>query len=279
MSDQSQLPPDDLLGSLGALAREQDAEHPRAWEEVVAGQRSVADVRAERADVDGKNAELYAELFAPVAEDERERLTDLLADALASDTKPESSSKPISLAAEREKRSRRRGWVAGLTTLATAAGLAFWLLPGSPGSSGEGVNLPSYELTVRNRTVEAKRSADTKSQGPNRYHPDSELNWALNPQTTHEYAVKLAVLLTPVGGGEAQLRKLERVQVQQSGAIQVRGSVQELLGLDDGVWDVQLLVGPADLLPQTLEQAQRLVADKPAGIEVVAPYRLEVVAR
>ncbi len=274
MSESPHLPSDDLLGSLGAIAREEDNEHPSAWEDVVAGLRTTEDVRRERGDADGEHGELYAELFAPASEQERARLTDILADALKSDANH--SPAPISLADHRTKRRTRGGWIAGLATLVAAAGILLWVQTTPP--SG-GIDLPTYELTVRNRTVEAKRSGDSDPTKLAKYHPDSAISWVLSPQTQHSEAISVAVVALPVDAGEPHTQILKNVQVQPSGAISIEGSVADVLELQTGVWDIWLVVGASEHLPTSVEAAQALVATPPAEVEVVKPYRLQVVPR
>ncbi|MGB1014972.1 MAG: hypothetical protein ACPG4T_12620 [Nannocystaceae bacterium] len=285
-----QMSPEGLLEALGGIAREQDASS-EAWEAVAAGTRDGEDVRREREALDGPElSQAYAELFQPVAPGERERVTDLLAATLSQqgteergddssvaeerDETASSGEKPASLT---EYRSRRGRWIAGLTTLVAAAGLVVWLLPASPTTLG--VQLPPYSLTVRNRTVATSRAGDD-GNGPARYRPDSQVEWVVSPETQHSAAVGIAFLALsePEAASTPVFGRIKKVQLQASGAVTIRGTVEELLGLPSGRWRVHLMVADPNHLPATAQAAIELVSvEAPEDVQVTRPaYVIEI---
>jgi len=269
---------EDLLEALGGVAREED-DTSQAWEAAVAGTRGGDEVRRERESIDGPElSQAYAELFQPVTPDERERLTDLLAATLsqprAADSPGDPGEKPpVSLGEHRRRRGR---WIAGAATLAAAAGLILWLSPASP--TAVGVQLPPYSLTVRNRTIATSRAGDS-GEGPARYRPDSEIEWVLSPEVKHSTAVGVGfIALANTGVGSAPMfGRITKMQLQASGAVAIRGTVDEVLGLPSGRWRVHLLVADPQHLPATAQAARALLDTAPEDVQVTRPaYVIEI---
>ncbi len=74
---------DDLLRQLGSVERENEASHPRAWEDVVAGTRTAEEARALSEGLSDDTLDRYADLFRPMGEEETAALVDTLQAALA----------------------------------------------------------------------------------------------------------------------------------------------------------------------------------------------------
>ena len=72
--------PDDLLERLGGLEREYDDTFPHAWEAVARGERTTADVLAERQGLDDpRELAALAESLRPITPEERAAWVDRLA--------------------------------------------------------------------------------------------------------------------------------------------------------------------------------------------------------
>ncbi len=279
---------DPLLAQLGALERSLEPTRARAWEDVVAGRRDADAVKAERGELDSPEDQArYEQLFQPLAEDETERLVDVLAGALERGPEapePEAREAPISLAERRAQVEEleatprsRAGWIGGAGLLAAAAAVLLWVRPFSGAGVGDAVvdeALPGYSLVVRNRSVMEARSADEKAEPTARYRPSSRVHWVLSPERGFAGTVAVAVLARR-HGGPARLLRVDAAALERSpeGAVTLRGRLDELLPLSPGEWTLSVLVGAAGALPDAVEAAEALVdardREEPEGTGVV----------
>jgi hypothetical protein len=129
--------PDELLERLGGLEREYDDAFPHAWEDVVRGDRTAADVLAERQGIDDpQELRALAEGLRPLRAEEREAWVDRLAAGLgaptaglgaARSTEPTAPA-PVASLDPRPRPRARLAWLITAGASLAAAALVLWLL-------------------------------------------------------------------------------------------------------------------------------------------------------
>lgn len=282
---------DPLLRALGEVERDDQRQHPHAWEAALAGLAPAGQVAAERAAIDppDEHAAFVAMFSRPVDAAEIDGLV-ARAEALVR-TSPGATTSPVAVtpvasspATSEARRSdarrsdattpapthagpapvvpllRRRTTIAVAAMLAIAAALVLWRLPGEA-PRGERI---AYSLTVRNETVKTTRSSEPAA-GPARYRVDSQIDWVLSPATPQREAVELRVEARDAGG---QTQTLAPAFTRSpEGALRVRGRLGELLPLAPGRWRLRFVVGSAVALARG--EGEALAED--LEIDVLAP--------
>jgi len=279
---------DDLLEQLGRIERE--ARPDDAWDDVLDGRRPVDAVVQERraAGDDPEELEALARASAPVGEAERQAWVGRLRAAMASPVEAGAGDAaspapveaeaggvpPVDLAARRAQR-RRWGVGGGVALAAAAAVLLTWgggRPSGTEGSaSAERLPLPSFSLVVRNETVSEVRSADASdAAGPDRYRPDSSVHWMVQPEGPVAGVLELAAIVRDDAGG-ACLARPAVARASETGVLEVRGTVEEVLGLTAGHWTVELVVARAGALPADAPGAE---CARPRDLPCPCPARV-----
>lgn len=279
---------DDLLEQLGELER---ASRPAAaWDAVLEGRRSAAEVVEQRraAGDDAEELEALARASAPPDAAERKAWARRLQVARAAAASP-APPPPIDLAQQRARRSR---WsLPGLAVLvAVAAVLALWSWPRQAPPVGEPAGaspLPAFSLTVRNDTIDDVRGGGTR-RGPARYRQASLVHWMVSPEQPVAGPLELGVLVE-AEGGLACLARPAVTRTSDDGVFEVRGTVAGVLGLTPGTWRLRFLVAAAGELPtdarvacpkivrrDALVEPASSVAPQRAAVSRVEPYELVV---
>lgn len=240
---------DDLLERLGALERENRP--AAAWDEVLEGRRTAAEVvRQRRAQGDdAEELEALARASTPLDDAERKAWARRLRAAGAAGAPSTAASPPIDLAQQRARRSR---WSLPSATVlvAAAAMLALWswARPTPPvGEHAQAIPLPSFSLTVRNDTIDDVRGGGT-SDGPARYRPSSVVHWMVSPEQPITGPLELGVVIE-AEDGLACLARPAVTRASAEGVLEVRGTVQSVLGLTPGAWRIGFVVAAAGALP------------------------------
>jgi hypothetical protein len=281
--------PDELLERLGALEREYDDAFPHAWEDVVRGDRTAAEVLAERQGIDDpQELRALAEELRPIGTEEREAWVDRLAAGLgapperrlgaAASTEP--TGPALVASADPRPRPRPRARLAWLITAGgslAAAALALWLLgPRDDAPLPGAAPLPGFALVVRNETVHEIRSTVPTPGAVPRYQPSSSLHWVIRPERSVDPPLGLRVLaqaLSPeIPLPRRRLLDPGAVDVSPRGVIELRGTLGDLLPLALGRWSLRMVVAEPDALPADLA-----AFDGGGAWVVTEPYELDVI--
>ncbi len=258
----------DLLEQLGKVDR--DDRLPEDWDEVLDGRRDAQDViRQRKAEGDDEALlEALARASAPLRESERQAWTRRVRAGLreasededaeehprpaaVDDPSPDNGTspepEPIDLERHRAKR-RRLGGVLAVT--AAAAMTLLWMRPSTdPGPGSPGDPLPSFSLEVRSASVHSMRGDDApEAEGPEVVEPNTVIHWMVQPEEPVEASLELAAVVR----GEQGVECLARPRVKRAsgnGVLEVRGAVQDTLGLAAGRWTLDLLVAHVGTLP------------------------------
>jgi hypothetical protein len=270
--------PDELLERLGGLEREYDDAFPHVWEDVVRGDRTAAEARAEREGIDDpRELRALAEVLRPLGAEEREAWVERLAAGLGAPEErpsPASSSEPagpvavVSLQSRARPRPRARMvWLGGAGASLAAAALVLWVLrPRDEAPGGrvadeavglpEAAALPGFELLVRNETVRENRST-SDPEAVARYQPSSSVHWVIRPERSVAPPLGLRVLAE---ASSPELRLPQRrllldpgaIEVSPRGVIELRGRLEDVLPLAVGRWSLRMVVAAPDVLPAEL---------------------------
>ena len=241
---------DPLLRALGEVERDYQVRYPKAWEPVLAGKRTAAEVADERAGIDApeEHAAFVAMFSKPVSEAEVEGLVGRVAAVVstlqvATAPPPGPRPKPAPVVVPLY---RRTSTLAAVTVIgvAIAAAVLLWQAPAQVVPRGERI---AYSLTVRNETVRSTRSSDA-AEPVAKYRRDSQIDWVLSPATPQRAAVELRVEARAASGAVTVLTPA--VKRSQEGALRLRGVFGELLPLAPGAWTLKLSVGTSEALAQ-----------------------------
>lgn len=254
---------DELLRRLGALEREYDADFPHEWEAVVKGELDPAEAAAAREGVDSpEEAALFAEMFRPLGDAEADALAGRLASALAEGRAPAPaaadavpSAPPVTvdapppppLAIDLAVHRRRRRLLGGGGLLAVAAALALWIRLGGEGPAPSSDPLAPYALVVRNEEVRSDRSVGSagSAEAAARYRLDSRIHWVLSPDEAVTDPERLRVRVWATDGASTlTIDPTTGVSIAQSGAVEIRGILGEILPLEPGRWSLRFGIGP-----------------------------------
>jgi hypothetical protein len=244
---------DQTLRALGRRAREQLEARVSAWEAVTHGERSEDEVAAERLAV-GEAPEAVASgraIFRPPDEAEHAALVEGL---LARQAAPRDSTEPATAVEPAANDSGRGWWVAALAVAAVVA-LAWWLVPGGPGSPTQPDaplvahgSIPAYEPLETDGGLTGMRSHPTETGVVHHYRADMELEWRVRPKVAVGGAI--GARLFAFGEDDAmELAAAELVEVSAAGAVRVAGRFGAL-GLTPGSWTIAIVVGRPEALPR-----------------------------
>ena len=169
----------DNLDALAAHARRELEARDLRWEALALGDIDEASLRDELGEDEARERSI--ELFRPLADDERDAITQALL-ARARDPR-EGEAKVVPLVRQAP---RWRRLLTAAAPLAAAAALALWLIPGDPERPGREAPtvhdaLPTYHLEVRGGVEEQRSSAPTAARQSNRYSPDTAFELVLRP--------------------------------------------------------------------------------------------------
>ncbi len=237
---------DELLNRLAEHERELRPEPE--WDEVLRDHRNASSVveRLVAEGLDADEARALAQACTPLDDAQ----VDELAHRMQSRTSlacadegaiPSRSAPPIDLTERRVQR-RRRALVAVAIPLAAAAVLALWLAP-APDSA-----LPAYDLTIRNDTISTMRGIDDGPDTPHRYLPTSMVDWMLNPKDSVEESLELAVVIEDDHGQQC-LARPSATRLLSGGAFEIRGALEDVLGLVPGHWRLSFVIESEGTLP------------------------------
>lgn len=256
--------PDDLLERLGGLEREYDDTFPHAWEAVARGERTTADVLAERQGLDDpRELAALAESLRPITPEERAAWVDRLAGETAA---------PASLPRG------RLVWLATSGAVLAAAGLAMWAWPRSDGPrASAGPALPSFSLEVRNETVHDVRAAAPEEAGPHRYQPGSDLHWVIRAEGSVALPLGLRVLAEELSPASPPPQRMVvnpgPIEVSEHGVIALRSTMGKALpSLTRGRWSLRMIVGEPGALPADAE-----AFDRGGAWRTLDEYEIEIV--
>lgn len=276
---------DELLRALGAIAREDGAREESArgraaWERLAAGEGSVEEALAAGGDegLSDDEARALAELLQAKGGADEAALVERVAGVLARGTGsgghvPEvrqdaagvgPAAAPIDLATAR---ARRRWFGLGGGALAAAAALMLWVTSGEPAAT---LALPEYGLVARNQTVQSERGEP--AEGVARYRAESEIDWVLAPEEAIAADVGAVILVEGTGAARLVRPPVER---SEEGALRIRGTIGERLGLAAGRYTLRFLIGPAAGLPRDAGAVEGAIA---AGVvrEATPRYAIEI---
>lgn len=256
--------PDDLLERLGGLEREYDDTFPHAWEDVARGERTTADVLAERQGLDDpRELAALAESLRPITPEERAAWVDRLAGETAAPASPPRG---------------RLVWLATSGAVLAAAGLAMWAWPRSDGPrASAGLALPSFSLEVRNETVHDVRDAAPDESGPDRYQPGSDLHWVIRAEGSVALPLGLRVLAEALSPEIPPPRRMVvnpgPIEVSEHGVIELRSTMGKALPrLKRGRWSLRMIVAEPGALPADTE-----AFDRGGAWRTLDEYEIEIV--
>ncbi|MGH1343766.1 MAG: hypothetical protein ACRBN8_19575 [Nannocystales bacterium] len=225
---------DSLLLQLGALQRERDVDQ-KDWEAVVRGDASASRLVESRVDAgaDRAQVEQLASVFEPPAD--IQRWVDLGLEATKRTAEP----------SRKEPRTSNVIWLtAAVATLAAALAL-LWLVPAQVETDSE---LPAYTVLVRNETVRTHRG-DAATQGS--YRSNSDLLWVVRPNHATPLAHHVALIARAEHAPAQLLFPPEgTAHISDEGVVELRGRFGDVVPLEPGRWEVQVLVGrrlPTDM--------------------------------
>jgi hypothetical protein len=244
---------DQTLRALGRRARQQLEARTRAWEAVAHGERGEEEVAAERLAA-GDAPEVVASaraIFRPLDDAEHAALVEGL---LVRHAAAHGSGSPAMVVEPAANDSGRRGWVAALA-VAAAVALAWWLVPGDPGSPTSPdapvvahASIPAYASLETEGGLAAFRSRPAADAGAvHRYRADTKIEWRVRPEVAVDGAIGARLFAFGRGVAE-QLPAEELVEVSAAGAVRVAGRFGAL-GLSPGAWTVAIVVGRPAALP------------------------------
>lgn len=138
----------------------------------------------------------------------------------------------------------RRGWLAGIGSLAAAAALFLVL---RTGDGDAGIALPAYDLVQAGGEASVRGSQPT-STGPLILRADTAIDWRLAPVRAAEGPVGLRLIAS-----QAEDRRWIAVDpalaVSADGVLRLRGRAGAWLGLPPGVWTLTFVIARPDQLP------------------------------
>lgn len=244
---------DQTARALGRRAREQLEARVRAWEAVTHGERGEDEVAAERlAAGDAPEAVASARaIFRPPDEAEHAALVEGLLAARQAASR--GSAGPATTVEPAANDSGRRWWVTALSVAAVVA-LAWWLVPGDPGSPTQPdapwvahASIPAYEPLETDGGLTVMRSQPAEPSAVHRYRADTELEWRVRPKVAVDGPI--GARLFAFGQGAAmELAAAGLVEVSAAGAVRVAGRFGAL-GLTPGSWTIAIVVGRPAALP------------------------------
>ncbi len=141
--------------------------------------------------------------------------------------------------------------VALSAVIAVAAAFLLWvgLGLGSPDP------LPTYEVVALASGVDTQRSFEaTSGRNHTSLRATGPLDWRFAPGTSVED--ELAVVLAARGpGDQVRFEHASGAKISAAGAVHLVGTLDEFIALTEGRWELRVIVGRADELPEDAEQA------------------------
>lgn len=278
---------DDLLKALGEVARERaaDAMRPDAWSRLAQGELAAHEL----SDLETRAAtdpplELSLRAYRPLSGEVRERIVDALSASLssfqeapsalptpataaepaerASATPPAPVSKVVSLDARR----RLLRAASPVAVILSAAAVLLFVLrsPERPdvASFADLSPLPAYDLSVRGGLKQTRGLEEPTPQRLLRLAPSSELDLTLRPATRVEGPLALRTFFVQQGKVQPWAAPVE---IAPTGALRVHGAAGKLLPGLEGVVELRLVVGRAEVLGEGSDLQAKAMAPSGSG--------------
>lgn len=287
---------EDLLQALGELARDRERDamrRPDVWSRLAHGElsaRELSELEA-RAATDPP-IELSLRAYRPLSNETRDRIFDALSATLPARTEPalaggaedalveravaaltegaeptKAPTPPSAAPAEVVSLDARRRLLRIVTPLTGVlmAAAALWVLvvrPPDQTTQNDLAPLPSYEITARGGLKSTRGVDDVKPKGVLRLAPGSELDLALRPATKVEGPLALRAFVAQ--GGEVRPLTVP-VEAAPTGALRVRGPVNELFAGLKGQVELRFVIGRAEALGEGAKARAKAVSTEGSG--------------
>ena len=146
----------------------------------------------------------------------------------------------------------RRSWMAASGLAAVAAALAVVVSvqqPSAPGSPA----LPDYVATEFGGGTTGVRSGAGALGNAVTVAPDDAISWVFTPRSPVHDDLAIAWRAWPADPATVEapstLRRFHNIEVSPDGAVRIRGRMDEVLNVGEGVWNVEFLIGRSVDLP------------------------------
>jgi hypothetical protein len=152
----------------------------------------------------------------------------------------------------------RRGWLAGVSSLAAAAALFVVL---RSGDGGDAPGVPDYAITRAGGEV-LSRGTEPAADTTVRLRGDTAIDWIVTPAEPVRGPIDLRVVATK--GEERRWVAVDAVRsISADGVIRLRGRAGAWLDLTPGTWTLTLVIARPERLPSDLDAFVH-GADRPA---------------
>ncbi len=167
--------------------------------------------------------------------------------------------------------------IASVLAAAAAAMLVWWAWPGAGPEQGPVASVPTYTFTQLDGGIAGKRSKPAKGelgQGVPELalYVDSNINWVLTPAKPSKGPVAVALLARSDAGAVEFVAPLE-VEVGDSGAVRLRGSLADHVDLAVGAWTLTLLLASPGELPSAATEVAELGPWRSLTVRVIIVAR------
>ncbi|MCU0681123.1 MAG: hypothetical protein MUF34_02465 [Polyangiaceae bacterium] len=239
---------------------------PATTAEAPAGRLSATTAEAAAGRLSATTAEAFAErASATTTEAFAERASATTTEAFAertSATPPASVSKVVSLDARR--RLLRTATPVAVALSAAAALLLVLRSPERPevATFADLAPLPAYDLSVRGGLKQTRGVEEPTAQRPLRLAPSSELDLTLRPATRVEGPLALRTFVVQQGKVQPWAAPVE---IAPTGALRVHGAAAKLLPGLEGVVELRLVVGRAEVLGEGSDLQAKAMAPSGSG--------------
>lgn len=157
-------------------------------------------------------------------------------------------------------------WLGAAGAAIAAAMLVWWMRPAAP-------LLPAYEETFEGG-IRSERGDPVEAGIAIELLPSSRIRWSFAPATATN--VPVAVRIEARGSTQTCVDP-GGVRISPSGAIDVAGTVGEVLDLPAGTWELTALLGPADRIAELADAcARESNGTRPAGVVELGRRAIEI---
>ncbi|MEM7157839.1 MAG: hypothetical protein AAF799_33675 [Myxococcota bacterium] len=153
-----------------------------------------------------------------------------------------------------------RGRGAAITVVVAVVAVAamlllWWGSPRSPSPERDLVaSLPSYSITRLAAGQASDRAGEPEPGQRIELQFDGPLDLVLTPKTPFRDTVAVVVVARRNGVPAKLVRPAQGVEISANGGIHLKGPLNRFIALSPGEWTLELLVGPPDALPESLQQ-------------------------